>query len=93
MLVIGAALLALGGYFLAEDAPHQAQVADAAATADPGVGATERTAALPPLNLPADDAAHGSRMEWWYYNGSSVPSAGVVNSLTWGGNLVRCFHR
>lgn len=29
----------------------------------------ERTAALPPLNLPADDAAHGSGMEWWYYSG------------------------
>ncbi len=29
----------------------------------------ERTAALPPLNLPADDAPHGSGMEWWYYNG------------------------
>ena len=30
---------------------------------------TERTASLPPLNLPADAAAHGSAMEWWYYNG------------------------
>lgn len=29
----------------------------------------ERTAALAPLSLPADDAAHGARMEWWYYNG------------------------
>ncbi|MEJ7687395.1 MAG: lipocalin family protein [Variovorax sp.] len=29
----------------------------------------ERTAALPPLNLPADDAPHGAGMEWWYYNG------------------------
>ncbi|RYF30813.1 MAG: hypothetical protein EOO26_14440 [Comamonadaceae bacterium] len=29
----------------------------------------ERTAALPPLSLPADDAPHGSGMEWWYYNG------------------------
>ncbi|HSV61460.1 MAG TPA: lipocalin family protein [Variovorax sp.] len=29
----------------------------------------ERTAALPPLKLPADDAAHGSSMEWWYYSG------------------------
>ncbi|MBB3181721.1 lipocalin family protein [Variovorax sp. Sphag1AA] len=29
----------------------------------------ERTAALPPLNLPADDAPHGSAMEWWYYSG------------------------
>ncbi|VWX62837.1 Predicted secreted hydrolase [Burkholderiales bacterium 8X] len=31
--------------------------------------AAERTAALPPLKLPADDAPHGSGMEWWYYNG------------------------
>jgi len=30
---------------------------------------TERTAALPALNLPADDAPHGSAMEWWYYSG------------------------
>lgn len=29
----------------------------------------ERTSVLPPLNLPADDAPHGSTMEWWYYNG------------------------
>lgn len=29
----------------------------------------ERTAALPPLNLPADEAPHTSAMEWWYYNG------------------------
>lgn len=29
----------------------------------------ERTAALPPLALPGDDAPHGSGMEWWYYNG------------------------
>ena len=29
----------------------------------------ERTAALAPLSLPADDAPHGSGMEWWYYNG------------------------
>lgn len=42
-------------------------------TAEPVVTAgrkpVERTAALPPLKLPADDAPHGSRMEWWYYNG------------------------
>ncbi|MDM0037826.1 lipocalin family protein [Variovorax sp. J22G21] len=31
--------------------------------------AVERTAALAPLNLPADHAPHGSGMEWWYYNG------------------------
>ncbi|SFN10190.1 lipocalin family protein [Variovorax sp. OV329] len=31
--------------------------------------AAERTATLPALNLPADDAIHGSGMEWWYYSG------------------------
>jgi predicted secreted hydrolase len=36
----------------------------------------ERTAALPPLNLPADDAPHGSSMEWWYYNGILAAKTG-----------------
>ena len=36
----------------------------------------ERTAALPPLNLPADDAPHGSAMEWWYYSGILDAEAG-----------------
>lgn len=41
-----------------------------AAGPGPSRGApSERTAALPPLRLPADDAPHGSGMEWWYYNG------------------------
>jgi predicted secreted hydrolase len=29
----------------------------------------ERTAAMAPVSLPADDAAHLSAMEWWYYSG------------------------
>ncbi|MDR6538992.1 lipocalin family protein [Variovorax soli] len=36
----------------------------------------ERTAALPALNLPADDAPHGSAMEWWYYSGILGAEAG-----------------
>lgn len=38
-------------------------------TTPAGARVFERTAALPPLSLPADDAPHGSGMEWWYYNG------------------------
>jgi predicted secreted hydrolase len=40
-----------------------------AAPADVFQKPVERTAALPPLRLPADDAPHGSAMEWWYYSG------------------------
>ncbi|MDM0105690.1 lipocalin family protein [Variovorax sp. J22R24] len=40
-----------------------------APAAAPAIKSSERTAALPPLNLPADDGPHGSAMEWWYYNG------------------------
>jgi predicted secreted hydrolase len=43
--------------------------ADASPANTPAPKPAERTAALAPLNLPADDAPHGSRMEWWYYNG------------------------
>ncbi|CAN7707121.1 hypothetical protein LJR084_006015 [Variovorax sp. LjRoot84] len=43
--------------------------AASAGSIDSGRKPIERTAALPPLNLPADDAPHGSGMEWWYYNG------------------------
>lgn len=31
--------------------------------------AVERTTALKPVALPADDAPHATGMEWWYYNG------------------------
>jgi len=57
-VVIGAGLL--------YESPPGPLPATAAAPADKP---TERTAALAPLNLPADDAPHGSAMEWWYYNG------------------------
>jgi predicted secreted hydrolase len=47
-----------------------------AGSAAPASKAIERTAALAPLNLPADDAPHGSRMEWWYYSGFLDAAAG-----------------
>lgn len=69
-LLLGAALLALVlasllFVFVPGAAPEAPTVA---ASAEAGLAA-ERTAALPPLSLPGDDAAHGSGMEWWYYNG------------------------
>ena len=64
LAVIGVGLL----YDWASSTPP-ASVAAASGPTDAGGDAVERTAALPPLNLPADDAAHGSTMEWWYYNG------------------------
>ncbi|MBN8442872.1 MAG: hypothetical protein J0M28_14405 [Thauera sp.] len=44
----------------------------AAATAAP----PERTASLPPLNLPRDDAPHATATEWWYYNGHLMGADG-----------------
>ncbi|MDQ7958079.1 MAG: lipocalin family protein [Pseudomonadota bacterium] len=70
--VLVLAIGAIAWYFAEappDSAPRLAQ-ADAprpAATPTPVPG--ERTAALPALNLPADEAPHGSAMEWWYYNG------------------------
>ncbi|VTU45472.1 lipocalin family protein [Variovorax sp. PBL-E5] len=49
-------------------APDRPALASAASL-DPVRKPAERTAALAPVNLPADDAPHGSGMEWWYYNG------------------------
>ena len=37
---------------------------------------SERTVALKPLVLPADDAPHTEAMEWWYYNGHLLSDAG-----------------
>ena len=73
VLPLVAIMVAAGGAWLliARTAdPGTAQMAVAGALA-PAVSPhpAERTAALPPLNLPADDAPHGTRMEWWYYNG------------------------
>lgn len=79
-LVVLAAVAGVGFYFLgamdqddslrpvATASPAPTNATSAGETAAP-VRQPERTAALPPLNLPADDAAHGSGMEWWYYSG------------------------
>ena len=53
-------------YLLLSEPEPLAAAAPAARGPEPPA---ERTAALPPLKLPADDAAHGSAMEWWYYSG------------------------
>lgn len=69
-LLVLVAVAAVGFYFL--DWAEQLEAAPAAGAAPArAVAATqsERTAALPALSLPADDAAHGSGMEWWYYSG------------------------
>ena len=68
LLGIGVLVVAAAALFMAwmpDALPGRPAVV---AAVDDG-GPAERTAALPPLNLPADDAAHGSGMEWWYYNG------------------------
>lgn len=65
VVVVGAAIGA-GVFYLSDTEPMpMAAAASGPASRKP----MERTAALPPLNLPADDAPHGSAMEWWYYNG------------------------
>lgn len=57
------------GLFYAWPSETVPVAATSAGAAESGPKPRERTAALPPLNLPADDAPHGSGMEWWYYNG------------------------
>ena len=71
LAVAGAGLGYLG--FWSEPGPVAVVPADAHAAAAKPV---ERTAALPRLNLPADDAAHGSGMEWWYYSGILTAQGG-----------------
>ena len=72
-LVIAGALAV--GAVLYFDAPEPKPIATTAvSTSPPRLAAPrgipiERTAALPPLSLPADQAPHGSAMEWWYYSG------------------------
>jgi len=61
--VVGAGLL----YLWTSEPVPAAAAADR--TAPVRAEAVERTAALAPLNLPADHAPHGAGMEWWYYNG------------------------
>jgi predicted secreted hydrolase len=64
-LLVGAGLMVFPS---SEPEPGPAPVATAPPVRE-GEKPVERTAALPPLNLPSDDAPHGSTMEWWYYNG------------------------
>ncbi|WP_077000349.1 lipocalin family protein [Variovorax sp. KK3] len=77
MAIFLAALVIVGGglfLFLADVPEPDVVAAEAPATARPKP--RERTAALPPLNLPADEAPHGSAMEWWYYSGILDANAG-----------------
>lgn len=69
LLGAGVAVLVAASLFFAllPDVSSERPAVEVAAV-DDGLPA-ERTAALPPLRLPADDAPHGSGMEWWYYNG------------------------
>ena len=76
-LLVLALVAAAGFYFLGLAEQHEVATAPppapsttaTTAAASEAPPTAERTAALPPLNLPADDAPHGSGMEWWYYSG------------------------
>jgi len=70
LLLLGAA----GAWLLDGWTPNRAPMP--ATSPDAAAKATERTAALAPLTLPADDAPHGERMEWWYYSGILDAAAG-----------------
>lgn len=67
-VVVVIAVVGWGLFYLSASEPAPAAAASAGSV-DTGGKPVERTAALAPLNLPADDAPHGSGMEWWYYNG------------------------
>lgn len=66
---LAAILAVIGAYLLyaweSTPVPAVAAIESVDAVGKP----VERTAALAPLKLPADDAPHGSGIEWWYYNG------------------------
>ena len=70
----------IGVFYLLTSVPEPA-VAIATAAADASRKPAERTAALPPLNLPADEAPHASAMEWWYYSGILDAEAGQRYAL------------
>ncbi len=67
-LLFVVAAVAASLYYVSQPEPPPSQAALAAAGATDGKPA-ERTAALPPVSLPADDAVHRANMEWWYYSG------------------------
>ena len=48
-----------------------------AVPATAGASPRDRTAAFPPIRLPADDAPHTTGMEWWYYNGHLQGAGGA----------------
>ena len=75
-LLVLVAVAAGGFYFLDWAERLEASPATRAAPTPALATQAERTAALPALNLPADDAAHGSGMEWWYYSGILDAQAG-----------------
>lgn len=97
-LLVLAVVAGAGFYVMGVVEQNDSTPMPVAASSAPPTGAStapqaERTAALPALNLPADDAAHGSGMEWWYYSGildAAAPASGrysfhmavfVANSL------------
>lgn len=79
-LGLGALLLLIAAAGLYWSLPHRLSATPAPPVASAPQPAAarlpERTAALPPLQLPADDAAHGSATEWWYYSGILDSGAG-----------------
>jgi len=74
-VVVVGTLIGAGLFHLSASEPTPTAAA-ATAPVDAGRKPVERTAAFPPLNLPADDAPHGSAMEWWYYSGILGAEAG-----------------
>lgn len=65
-----------GGGLWFTSLPEPAPVASAAPSGAADGQPKERTAALPPLSLPADEGLHQSGMEWWYYSGILDAQAG-----------------
>ena len=74
-VVVVGAVIGAGLHYLSTSEREPAAAA-AAAPPEASRKPVERTAALPPLNLPADDAPHGSAIEWWYYSGILGAEAG-----------------
>lgn len=65
LLAVGLMVVAIWLFQSATPAPRGEGVEQAVAVPE----AQERTAALRPVNLPADDGPHAGRTEWWYYTG------------------------
>ena len=68
-------LLAIGWFlFIRADRAPLATPVGAAAKASPA--ATSAAEQMPPVTLPADDAAHDRLTEWWYYSGHLQTESG-----------------